>query len=101
MTDPISHFGRMAQMDNQVRQSAKAERYAADEQGLLAQGGKAAVAQSDEVRLSQVALQARQEPEFDRAKVEAIKTAIQQGQYPLDAQRIAENFIALEKMIQG
>ena len=40
-----------------------------------------------------------QEPEFDRAKVEAIKTAIQEGKYPVDSRRIAENFVALEKMI--
>lgn len=101
MTDPISHFGRMAQMDSNVRQSAKAEKRPADELSLLPQGAKAAAAPDDEVQLSQVALQARQEPEFDRAKVEAIKTAIQQGQYPLDARRIAENFISLEKMIKG
>jgi negative regulator of flagellin synthesis FlgM len=41
-----------------------------------------------------------QEPEFDRAKVESIKLAIQQGQYPIDARRIAENFMAIEKMIK-
>ncbi len=102
MTDPISHFGRMAQMDSNVRQTAKAEKRAADDQGLSPQGAKAAlVRQDDEVRLSDVARQAMQEPEFDRAKVEAIKNAIQQGQYPLDSRRIAENFISLEKMIKG
>jgi negative regulator of flagellin synthesis FlgM len=51
--------------------------------------------------LSKIAQEALQEPEFDRAKVEAIKTAIQQGQYPLDSRRIAENFVAIEKMIKG
>ena len=103
MTDPISHFGRMAQMDSNVRQAAKAEkRPAANEQALAPQSaGTAPVRQDDEVQLSQVARQAMQEPEFDRAKVEAIKPAIQQGQYPLDARRIAENFVALEKMIKG
>ena len=103
MTDPISHFGRMAQMDSNVRQAAKAEkRPAANEQALAPQSaGTAPVRQDDEVQLSQVARQAMQEPEFDRAKVEAIKTAIQQGQYPLDSRRIAENFVALERMIKG
>ena len=103
MTDPISHFGRMAQMDSNVRQAAKAEkRPAANEQALAPQSaGTAPVRQDDEVQLSQVARQAMQEPEFDRAKVEAIKTAIQQGQYPLDSRRIAENFVAIEKMIKG
>jgi negative regulator of flagellin synthesis FlgM len=61
---------------------------------------KAPVARSDEVQLSEVAQKAMQEPEFDRAKVEAIKTAIQQGQYPMDSRRIAENFLAIEKMIK-
>jgi negative regulator of flagellin synthesis FlgM len=56
--------------------------------------------QSDEVKLSAVAQKAMQEPEFDRAKVEAIKLAIQQGQYPVDTRRIAENFVAIEKMIK-
>jgi anti-sigma28 factor (negative regulator of flagellin synthesis) len=32
--------------------------------------------------------------------VEAIKVAIQQGQYPIDTRRIAENFMAIEKMIK-
>jgi negative regulator of flagellin synthesis FlgM len=56
--------------------------------------------QADEVKLSAVAQKAMQEPEFDRAKVESIKLAIQQGQYPIDARRIAENFMAIEKMIK-
>jgi anti-sigma28 factor (negative regulator of flagellin synthesis) len=33
--------------------------------------------------------------------VEAIKQAIQQGQYAMDTRRIAENFVAIEKMIKG
>jgi len=103
MTDPISHFGRMAQMDSNVRQAAKAEkRPAANEQALAPQSaGTAPVRQDDEVQLSQVARQVMREPEFDRAKVEAIKTAIAQGQYPLDSRRIAESFVALERMIKG
>ena len=40
------------------------------------------------------------EPDFDRAKVEAIKQAIAQGQYPLDPKRIAESFVAIERMIR-
>ena len=41
------------------------------------------------------------QPDFDRAKVESIKAAIQQGNYPVSLRRIAENFVSLEKMIQG
>jgi len=99
MTDPISSFRRVAQMDSSNRQvSAKAQERAADAapEGLT----KVLAPLTDEVKLSPVAQKSMQEPEFDRAKVEAIKLAIQQGQYPVDSRRIAENFLAIEKMIK-
>ena len=99
MTDPISSFRRAAQIDTSNRQvSAKAQERdsAAASEGLT----KAPAPQTDEVKLSAVAQKAMQEPEFDRAKVEAIKVAIQKGQYPIDTRRIAENFLAIEKMIK-
>ncbi len=98
MTDPISSFRRVAQMDSSNRQvSAKAQERAADAapEGLT----KVLAPLTDEVKLSAVAQKSMQEPEFDRAKVEAIKLAIQQGQYPMDSRRIAESFMAIEKMI--
>jgi negative regulator of flagellin synthesis FlgM len=99
MTDPVSHFGRKAQIESANRQSvAKGEprTVAAATEDVT----RAAAPATDELRLSKVAQQVMQEPEFDRAKVEAIKTAIQQGQYPMDSRRIAENFVAIEKMIK-
>lgn len=99
MTDPISSFRRVAQMDSSNRPvSAKAQERSSD---AAAESSAPAPAQSDELKLSAVAQKAMQEPEFDRAKVEAIKLAIQQGQYPMDSRRIAENFVAIEKMIRG
>jgi negative regulator of flagellin synthesis FlgM len=86
-------------MDTSNRQvSAKAQERDSD----VPSGGltKALAPLTDEVKLSAVAQKAMQEPEFDRAKVEAIKVAIQQGQYPIDSRRIAENFMAIEKMIK-
>ncbi len=41
----------------------------------------------------------KQEPEFDRGKVDAIREAIKNGQYPLDPRRIAESFVAIEQLI--
>jgi negative regulator of flagellin synthesis FlgM len=100
MTDPISHFGRKAQIEAANRQAvAKGEPRAVS--SASEEVGRSAPPATDEVRLSEIAQKAMQEPEFDRAKVEAIKTAIQQGQYPLDSRRIAENFVAIEKMIKG
>jgi negative regulator of flagellin synthesis FlgM len=86
-------------MDASNRQvSAKAQERDSDvaSEGLT----KVLARQADEVKLSAVAQKAMQEPEFDRAKVEAIKEAIQKGQYPIDTRRIAENFLAIEKMIK-
>lgn len=99
MTDPISSFRRIAQTDSSSRPSAaKAQERPSDASSEVS---APAVSQTDEVKLSAVAQQAMQEPSFDRAKVEAIKQAIQQGQYAMDTRRIAENFVAIEKMIKG
>lgn len=100
MTDPISHFGRIAQMDSSVRKVAANNEQGADK-AKAADVAMAASSQNDELQLSEVARKATQEPQFDRAKVEAIKRAIQQGQYPIDVRRIAESFVAIERMIKG
>ena len=100
MTDPISHFGRIAQMDSSIRKVAAKGEQSADK-AKAADVAASAAGQSDELHLSEVARKATQEPQFDRAKVEAIKRAIQQGQYPLDVRRIAESFVAIENMIKG
>jgi len=56
---------------------------------------------ADELVLSDTARQAAMEFEaFDSAKVEAIKEALRNGQYPLDSRRIAESFYRIEQMIQ-
>jgi flagellar biosynthesis anti-sigma factor FlgM len=57
-------------------------------------------ASDDQVQLSNVAARAMAEPDFDRAKEEAIKEAIHNGQYPLNPRKIAESFHAIEKMIR-
>lgn len=100
MTDPISSFRRIAQMDSTSRPAAGkvSERPTDAADGAVS---RPAGMQTDELRLSDVAQKAMQEPQFDRAKVEAIKLAIQQGNYPVDSRRIAENFVAIEKMIKG
>ena len=102
MTDPISHFGRIAQMDTSIRKvTDKSEQSADKAKSVDVPAPSSAPAQTDELHLSEVARKATQEPQFDRAKVETIKRAIQQGQYPLDVRRIAESFVAIENMIKG
>ena len=109
MTDAISQYGRLNQSDNPVRSSAdKVKKGASPSTGS---SGSTASSESvdkggavsrgeDTVSLSNVAQKAMAEPDFDRAKVEAIKQAISQGQYPLDSRRIAESFVAIERMIR-
>jgi negative regulator of flagellin synthesis FlgM len=55
---------------------------------------------ADTVNLSKISQRIKDAPDFDRAKVEAIKQAISQGQYPLDPKRIAESCLAVERMIR-
>ena len=55
----------------------------------------------DEVLLSEITEKSLAKAEFDEAKVNEIKAAIQEGKYPIDSKKIAESFLALEKMIGG
>jgi negative regulator of flagellin synthesis FlgM len=55
---------------------------------------------ADSVSLSNVTQQVVAQPGFDQSKVNAIKLAIQNGNYALDPSRIAASFTALEKMIK-
>jgi negative regulator of flagellin synthesis FlgM len=107
MTDAISQYGRQNLSDNTVRNSADKVKKSSTSQSASSVGStgsseRAAPASrgEDTVSLSSVAQRAMAEPDFDRAKVEAIKQAIAQGQYPLDSRRIAESFVAIERMIR-
>jgi len=59
----------------------------------------AAESQVDQVALSDSVVRAIEDAKFDAAKVEALRLAIMEGNYPLDAKRIAENMVELERMI--
>lgn len=54
---------------------------------------------TDQVELSDSVVRAIEDASFDEAKVEALRLAIMEGNYPLDAKRIAENMLDLERMI--
>jgi negative regulator of flagellin synthesis FlgM len=55
----------------------------------------------DQVSLSPEMTKALEDATFDAAKVANIKEAIENGNYPLDSRKIAENFVALERLIGG
>lgn len=103
MTDPVSNFGRRAQSDPSVRSAidkAAPKSSASDS----APSGAAAKPSThapgpDGLQLSNVTARAMAEPDFDRVKVDAIKQALKDGNYPLNPRLIAESFHAIEQMI--
>jgi negative regulator of flagellin synthesis FlgM len=103
MSDPVSNNARIA---NQAATRAALEKLDNKSKAVKnapSPEAKAAPApapqNADTVNLSNVTQRAKDAPDFDRAKVEAIKTALREGSYPINPRRIAENFVALEKMI--
>jgi len=105
MTDAISNYGQRAQSDASLRSALeKANRKNNPSTDASQQAPAPAAATrtpgADELHLSNVAARAMAEPDFDRVKVESIKQAIHNGQYPLNPRKIAESFHAIEKMIR-
>jgi negative regulator of flagellin synthesis FlgM len=102
MTDAISNYGRRAQSDPTLRSALdKTDRKAsALAKALDNASAPAPKSSGDQVHLSNVAARAMAEPDFDRVKVESIKEAIHNGQYPLNPRKIAESFHAIEQMIR-
>ena len=111
MTDAISNYGRRAQTDGALRSALDKSGKKAEAPGALGVpvdvlSNAAAPTLSKEIHskqelaLNKAIQRAKDEPDFDRAKVESIKQAIQQGQYPLNPRRIAESFLAIEQLIR-
>jgi len=102
MSDPISNYGRMTQSSAAARNAIEkvdpkgTSAAAAKEESAPA---KAEAPGADKISLTNVAQKVMAQPEFDRAKVESIKQAIKDGNYPVNPRRIAESFVALEKLI--
>jgi len=113
MTDAISQYAQLAQLDRYARKAgdkpAKADDPSAAGETIPASlaGSKAVVPapvasaqRADEtLNMSKAIDRVKQEPDFDRAKVDAIRESIKNGQYPLNVQRIAESFVAIEQLI--
>lgn len=103
MTEPPSNVIRAPRIEP-IGRPAASERTgdaptAASRADLSAAASIETQPRRDELILSEAARQADRTESFDRAKVEAIKDAIRNGQYPLDSRRIAESFYAIERMI--
>ncbi len=102
MTDPINPSGRSSAsaIGGNASKSA-ATRLTSD--SATETGARA---DSDTVSLSaqsrkviELQQQLKNAPEIDSVKIEAIKQEIANGNYPLDANKIAENLISLEQSL--
>ena len=94
MTDAISKYTRSAGTLNSPVDRANTK------SGQASAGASKTSPSTDEVVLSEAATSALSANDFDSKKVEQIKQQISEGKYPLDSKVIAENFVALESMIE-
>jgi negative regulator of flagellin synthesis FlgM len=97
MTDPISNLGRSASQPNLANEKVKHSKTDA----IPTQADKVVPPKNDEVVLSGASESALANAEFNAEKVAKIKAAIEQGNYPIDARKVAESFASLERMIGG
>ena len=104
MTNPITQQASMAAADMQAKQAEARDKARINSENSTAEARAPAEApkrsNDDLLSLSATAQSAMKEPGFDSAKVDAIKAAIRDGNYPLNAKRISENFVAIEQMIR-
>jgi negative regulator of flagellin synthesis FlgM len=102
MTNSISSiFSGSAALDKVALEKTKRRALERPGDGLpeATKPTKAPAPNQDRLELSEIAKRAAAEPSFDREKVEAIKQALRDGNYPMNARRIAESFVAVEKLI--
>jgi len=83
------------------KKDLRAEKTSAPAPDAKAPDASTSEAQVDQVELSESVVRAIEDAKFDAAKVEALRLAIMEGNYPLDAKRIAENMLDLERMISS
>ena len=103
MVDNLSNVAEtmhsvIAEMPSKKQQLTR-EKVPAPQYGTTATIAVARRPQVDQVQLSDSVNRTIEDAKFDAAKVEALRLAIMEGHYPLDAKRIAENMISLERMI--
>ena len=95
----ITETMRSAVPESTGKKDLRAEKASAPNSESKAPESVVAEAQVDQVALSDSVVRAIEDAKFDAAKVEALRLAIMEGNYPLDAKRIAENMVDLERMI--
>jgi negative regulator of flagellin synthesis FlgM len=89
-------------LTNTSRNSVKSEQTKTDSSASRAPTAKDAVSLSDQGKaIGQMSSQLATSPAFDSAKVQAIKEAIANGSYMIDADKLADNMIRFENELGG
>ena len=99
MANTISSVGSAAAQLKAAADAAEKLKKASEALDAPAERKDAVNPQEDQLILSKAAEKAFATAEFDEAKVNAIKAALKEGNYPLNERRIAENFLAIEMMV--
>jgi negative regulator of flagellin synthesis FlgM len=97
----ITETMRSAVPESTGKKDLRAEKTASATSDIKKTEAGVAEAKVDQVALSDSVVRAIEDAKFDAAKVEALRLAIMEGNYPLDAKRIAENMVDLERMISS
>ncbi len=99
MNNSISNVGSAASQLKIAAEAADKLRKASEAIDMPKEKVEVIAPQVDQLILSEAAESALATAEFDEAKVASIRAALQEGNYPLNERRIAENFVAIERMI--
>ena len=96
MADPISGVGGRS---TQALRLAEADSKKNAEADSVQSGESGGTLQQDRVELSEGLKSASSEAVFDADRVAELRKAIADGQYPLDAKKIAESFASIEGLL--
>ena len=96
MADPISGVGGRS---TQALRLAEADSKKNAEADSVQSGESGGTLPQDRVELSEGLKSASSEAVFDADRVAELRKAIADGQYPLDAKKIAESFASIEGLL--
>lgn len=104
MTDPINTQNRLrstgVSTDSRAGATAKSQSASAEEKSARGSSGDASTVElSSTALLEQLSEQIKNLPEVNEARVEAVKQALNNGEYQPDAEVIARKYAEIEKLL--
>ena len=97
MIDDVTGVG--SGRPQQTNQAATPNESSSEERRAIQSDASSTRPPSVEVELSEEVQRSEERAQFDEAKVRQLKEQIERGSYPIDAQRLAEQFADLEQLL--